>query len=130
MHAAVPCRREVEERLRHAEAHAQRLQAEAEEKARRLQTGLDMRCSASDTPSCHTPSCHMPHASAYTPSRLCLSQARRLQTELDEMQRRLASQPLAPPAPHGAAEDEGEAAVTQALQNVELVMREEEQVTP
>ena len=76
------------------------------------------------------PSCHMPHASAYTPSRLCLSQARRLQTELDEMQRRLASQPLAPPAPHGAAEDEGEAAVTQALQNVELVMREEEQVTP
>ena len=125
MHDAMPCRREVEERLRHAEAHAQRLQAEAEEKARRLQTGLDMRCSASDTPSCH-----MPHASAYTPSRLCLSQARRLQTELDEMQRRLASQPLAPPAPHGAAEDEGEAAVTQALQNVELVMREEEQVTP
>ena len=46
------------------------------------------------------------------------------------MQRRLASQPLAPPAPHGAAEDEGEAAVTQALQNVELVMREEEQVAP
>ena len=115
----------MEERLRHAEAHAQRLQAEAEEKARRLQTGLDMRCSASDTPSCHTP-----HASAYTPSRLCLSQARRLQTELDEMQRRLASQPLAPPAPHGAAEDEGEDAVTQALQNVELVMREEEQVAP
>ena len=72
----------------------------------------------------------MPHASAYTPSRLRLSQARRLQTELDEMQRRLASQPLAPPAPHGAAEDEGEAAVTQALQNVELVMREEEQVAP
>ena len=85
----------------------------------------------------------MPHASAYTPSCMPLalppsaytplptpSQARRLQTELDEMQRRLASQPLAPPAPHGAAEDEGEAAVTQALQNVELVMREEEQVAP
>ena len=76
-----------------------------------------------------------PHASFLTP--LCLPpsaypppQARRLQTELDEMQRRLASQPLAPPAPHGAAEDEGEAAVTQALQNVELVMREEEQVAP
>ena len=67
--------------------------------------------------------------SAYTPLPTP-SQARRLQTELDEMQRRLASQPLAPPAPHGAAEDEGEAAVTQALQNVELVMREEEQVAP
>ena len=77
-----------------------------------------------------------PHACLFPypplPTPLCLSppQARRLQTELDEMQRRLASQPLAPPAPHGAAEDEGEAAVTQALQNVELVMREEEQVAP
>jgi len=64
-------RREVEERLRHAEAHAQRLQREAEEKARRLQA------------------------------------------ELDEMQRRLASQPLVPPAAHGAAEEDGEDAVTQ-----------------
>ena len=32
----MPCRREVEERLRHAEAHAQQLQGEAEEKVRRL----------------------------------------------------------------------------------------------
>ena len=51
------------------------------------------------------------------------------QLSVETGQRRLASQPLAPPAPHGAAEDEGEAAVTQALQNVELVMREEEQAS-
>jgi hypothetical protein len=86
-----------------------------------------MRCSASDTPSCLMPLPTRPHASCSCPPPP--PQARRLQTELDELQRRLASQPLAPPAPHGAAEDEGEAAVTQALQNVELVMREEEQAS-